>query len=93
MTPIYPNSIGLFASDGSITTEAETCAVTGVPVRLEHHVCQRLGDGAHFVRVVSDQYHRLTENVRADLLASVAPKAAASKKSAAEPAKDVSDGN
>lgn len=96
MTTIYPNSIGKFAEGGGIETEAENCAVTGIPVRLEHHVVQRLGDGAHFVRVVSDQYHRLTQQAQDDLLASVTPNKSPSRqssKAANDAAKDASDGN
>lgn len=86
---IQPNSIGEQNADGTLKTEATNCALTGVPVLDEHHTKFML-DATHFVRVVSDHAHLLTDEVRAGLIASYAPK---TKKPADTSAKEKQDGN
>lgn len=82
----YDKSIGEMNPDGTVKTEAEVCALTGVSLRGQHEVKQMLGATHYFVRVLSPQYPKLTEDVQAELLASVAPKP--SGKKAADAAKE-----
>lgn len=85
---IYPKSIGEFNPNGTIKTEAENCALTGVPVLNEHHTVQVLGDSPYFVRVVSQRAKQLTDDVQADLLASVQPPPKSVRAKAADAAKE-----
>ena len=70
---IYDRSIGELNADGSTKIEAEVCALSGVDVSDEHQSKFRLDD-THFVRVCSQLAPRFTEEVRAALIASYAPK-------------------
>lgn len=81
MTP-FTDSIGEFAPDGTIKTEARVCAVTGIPVLMQHHTLIMLGKTSYFVRVVSQRASQLTDDVQAELLATLAPAKPAAKKSA-----------
>lgn len=86
---IYPNSVGEYNADGTTKTEAEVCALTGIPVLEQHHITQRLATGSpYFIRVISQQYKNLTDDLKAELLASVTPKSA--KKSSVD--KSAADG-
>lgn len=78
--------IGEYAPDGSIAVDADVCAVTGVPILLEHHVQVRL-DVTHFVRRVAGRGHQLTPERRAELLAML-PAAPEPKKSSPKSAAD-----
>lgn len=78
---IYPDSIGEYADDGSVKTEAANDPFRGLPVTEQHHVVQRL-DKTHFVRIFSQDYSKYTEDVRADLLASLQPKSVRAKMTA-----------
>lgn len=82
---IYPDSIGEINADGTVKIEAVNCALTDIPLLNQHHVKHML-DATHYVRVTSPQYPNLTEDVQAELLASIAPKPASKK--AAEAAKE-----
>lgn len=55
---------GTFAPDGSIDTEVEVCAVSGLPVLGEHATMEQIGK-SHFVRILSHKTHLITNDIRA----------------------------
>lgn len=78
---IYDHSIGVMNADGATEIEAEVCALTGVPILDEHHSRLRL-DATHFIRVRSQLAAQVTDEIRAALIASYAPKVSSKTKSA-----------
>lgn len=66
------SQVGLFNADGSIGREAFDCAISGQTAVGRHGVLINLGNSA-FVRVLTEQYHRVTDEWTAEAKAFVAP--------------------
>lgn len=82
---IRPEMVGTKDADGKIIQEASVCPITGQDVLEQHHVFINLGDGVHFIRVLSQHARQVTEDMKADLLASVGSKSKPPKQKNAAP--------
>lgn len=56
---------GSYRADGSIAEEANRCILTGRPVNTENSVRERIPGTPVFYRVLTSQYHRATDELRA----------------------------
>ena len=64
---IPQHAIGEWNEDGSVKTEASACLISGLPVLGQHAVQEPIRGTRYFVRILVENYHRYTDDIRQEL--------------------------